>query len=290
MSARRICRRRAFTLVELLVVIAIIAVLIGLLLPAIQKVRQMAARMESFNNLKQILLACHHYADVNKDHLPNVKGRNSYTWKVEHSLYIGLLPYVEQTNAYNRYLSRYGNTTQSGSDVVIPLFINPSDPSFTVSQDGFCSYAANALVFKFPSRRNQIQDGLSNTVAFAEHYAFKCGPTNTYFSWAVNDVSHWTRSNLVFRRATFADQTGGDVIPVTGGNPAITRPSVPGLTFQVTPTVADCDARIPQASFGSLQTGICDGSIRSVAPGIAETSFWAAVTPDSGEVFDDVWR
>src|SRR5215203_2654470 len=95
------CRgpRSGFTLIELLVVIAIIAVLIGLLLPAVQKVREAAARTESANNLKQLGIATHAYHDVNKVMPPYL----SYSYGgsgTSGSATFVLLPFVEQDNVY----------------------------------------------------------------------------------------------------------------------------------------------------------------------------------------------
>src|SRR5260370_34983949 len=97
--------RHAFTLIELLVVIAIIGILIGLLLPAVQKIREAAARIQCANNLKQMVLATMNCADTNQGVLP--PGLGLYPNRVgsarngEGGLYMHILPYIEQDNLYN---------------------------------------------------------------------------------------------------------------------------------------------------------------------------------------------
>jgi prepilin-type N-terminal cleavage/methylation domain-containing protein/prepilin-type processing-associated H-X9-DG protein len=111
-------RHRGFTLIELLVVIAIIAVLVGLLLPAVQKVREAANRIRCSNNLKQFGVACHLYHDVNKVFPPGSKTIPPANWAGDKGSWLVLtLPYMEQENLYNeipkREVSQYDSIRNS---------------------------------------------------------------------------------------------------------------------------------------------------------------------------------
>jgi prepilin-type N-terminal cleavage/methylation domain-containing protein len=112
-----------FTLIELLVVIAIIAVLIGLLVPAVQKAREAGARTECLNNLKQLALACHNYHDARRGLPPSRMARDAYaTWPVL------VMPYIEAQNEYNLWDIHRGYADQSpaAQQALVKIFFCPS--------------------------------------------------------------------------------------------------------------------------------------------------------------------
>src|SRR5579885_3369161 len=120
--------RRVFTLIELLVVMAIIAILIGLLVPAVQKVREAAARLQCGNNLRQIGIACHNYHDANQALPPGYYASAAYPdttpgwgWAAF------LLPYVEQDNLYRQINFNLPVGGQPAAQAILKTYLCPAD-------------------------------------------------------------------------------------------------------------------------------------------------------------------
>jgi prepilin-type N-terminal cleavage/methylation domain-containing protein len=181
-------KKRAFTLVELLVVIAIIAILIGLLLPAVQKVREAAARAESANNLKQVGLATHNFNDT-MGYLPPATGWHGTPYSANSifgSAFWYLFPFMEQNNLYNQSYHGYWAYNWSKNppswgyqpaayyapNVWTPVknLQSSADPSMTYTGGPNISYLANSLVMNGNLKIQTITDGSSNTILYSEGY------------------------------------------------------------------------------------------------------------------------
>jgi hypothetical protein len=280
-------RRSAVTLIETLVVLALVGVLLALLAAAIQKARSRAMGVSIDNNLRQIALALHNYASLNEERLPGVANPFKYTWG-DGPVLGALLPFVECPMGPPYYTMGPNGMERP----MIKVFLSPTDPSLAVAPDGYllcgpASYAANRQVFSgSPSFTGSVPDGLSNTIAFAEHY-FVCMDRMNYMTY--QEVVANLQANPDghgYRGATFADPGWVDVYPITGGVPPVSRPSTPGVTFQVAPKVDDANGRQLQASQTSgLAVAMLDGSVHRAAPSVSPQVFWAAVTP-AGEELD----
>jgi prepilin-type N-terminal cleavage/methylation domain-containing protein/prepilin-type processing-associated H-X9-DG protein len=166
--------RRGFTLIELLVVIAILVVLIGLLLPAVQKVREAAARTSCTDNLHQLGLAMHSYHDANHAFPPAFVHPSLYGWST------WLLPYLEQTNLFNA-INPYKSSLSINSNTTLKLavFTCPSDPTGAINNN-FSGYAkSNYVVSEQVSDGDSaipisaITDGTSNTIMIGERDMLK---------------------------------------------------------------------------------------------------------------------
>lgn len=280
--------RRAFTLLELLVVIVIIALLLALVLPAVQKTREAALRIHGSNKLKQIGLAFHQYADVNKSRLPESGGSRS--------AFYSILPWLDHGNYY---ADVEAGKRKANDDYEMTVYLSAADPTLTTLsfRKGTASYAYSAQVFvgqeitlddrtvMFPANPmltdKFFSDGLSNTLLLAEHYAFDCD--GAQFSWLHSSATLHTKigsRKASMRRSSFADAE--DVVP----DPK----STPKMTFQVRPRIADCDPRVPQTPYSAgMLVGLGDASVRMVKADVTAATFWAAVTPAGGETLGNDW-
>jgi hypothetical protein len=281
--------RRGASLVEVLVVIAILGLMLGLLLGAIQGGRTTAVRLNSQNNLRQIILATHQLADQEAGKIDNLTKtalpkKKLYT---ESSIHWDLLPWTHGPRVRPR-----NPTEEELGDYLCPrvkTYISPADPSqghpvLQVTR-GWCSYSCNMMVFDGSfTMPFSLPDGTASTIAFAERYCYsaKTGDYSLYyFIFPASPESHQVND----RRATFADVASGDVIPVKDPVTGQTVASRRGVTFQVRPKVEDADGKQLQTPFpGGLPVAFFDGSVRTIAPGVAEHVFWGLVTPGGGEV------
>jgi len=280
--------RRGFTLIELLVVIAIIAVLMGLLLPAVQKVREAAARASDMNNLKQCLIASHHANDTN-GRMPALIGTR-YTasapgataWLLV-SYWVLLTPYLEQDAVFNNV----STATDAWARVPIKTYTSRNDPTSpnNTGADGLPvgNYAANVQVFGTPNAgpggvvdgganlNNSFPDGTSNTLLFAAK-AGNCGSGGSVY--ASIDLNGY--NNNVTYGAYF-----GQKLPNVSGV---------GTPFQVSPMANSCDPDLPQTFYSSgILVGVTDGSTRSVSSSISPLTWRYAVIPNDGAVLGSDW-
>jgi prepilin-type N-terminal cleavage/methylation domain-containing protein len=318
MSIASSAKRSAFTLIELLVVIAIIAVLIGMLLPAVQKVREAAARAQCMDNLKQMGLGTVNMADTYQGLLPQDWGLypnpNGGAYDGLGGPQFFLLPFIEQQNLYNATLCVPGQpqTMRGNFDWAVS---NNNQPMYSALWSDFTdvggSYGPSyggPKVYRCPSDSTyglisptSVNNGyhpslgtsyFANGQVMPTPYVPSVAPTtnlnypgsitdgtsNTVFYLEVLAACHHTMHQWMVADELFG---GYDWVPDVGVGPSY---------FQIQPTQTACDPNVPSTDHtGGIMVAMGDGSVRFVAQGISPATWWYAMTPAGGEVLGPDW-
>jgi prepilin-type N-terminal cleavage/methylation domain-containing protein len=304
-------RRSAFTLIEMLVVIAIIAVMIGLLLPTVQKVRDSVARVESANNLHQMAIAAHSFHDV-YGYLPAANLYKSFTngntrVLVNTNFFYEILPYIEQYSVYQKgHMVGYGYVSgwSTGQPAILgqcndgwgstcglldvtgeaydhtgtlvhtklAIYQNPGDPTLPLNpNETACCYEANAELLGYVTHCD-------------------CGIYGTHMTLTQLTILDGTSNTILVTEVYTACTTKPPysyTSDLTWLSPGILRAGV--TVEQARGKYCDNQNRVQAGSNGTFQVVMADGHVHVVTAEVSNTTWQNAITPADGGTLGPDW-
>jgi prepilin-type N-terminal cleavage/methylation domain-containing protein len=295
-------KRHGFTLVELLVVIAIIAILMALLVPAVQKVREAAARTQTNNNLRQLGVASHNCEGANRQKLPPAFGNyarvNSTSYPAGTSIHVHLLPFDEQNPLYEAWLTG-GNAVIMGT-AIVPPYLAPSDSTTQGGGPGITNFAANLRVFDDNARlalynaaapvnmygtmsyglATGMKDGTSSTIMFCTRYSQGGSGMGTYMNTEIC-CDPTMNEGAFFGAHSPTTQAAASSMACASG----------ACTFQYAPTrdEADMSPSTYAHSYGAGGLSVCMGDcvVKQLNPAIQVDTWQKLVHPDDNQTIND---